>query len=740
MSTMSTTGLYAEDLYGTNPANHITNEIQTLQVPGADDYYFIIPLAAPFFADSMQVYNAQTSAKYTENVDYELGHYFIDAMDSIGRPICGSIRFLKRSIVGQVRLQYRTIGGVWGFSDTEILAELSNKRLNPLVRTWGQIAPIPYAFPPLSHDQPLNSLVGSEEIRDAIERLTAVIEETHGGSSDTHATNYNNPHKVTAAQVGLPLVPNFAMATDTQAIAGLRSDLFLSPLGAKLLITEIAIKPLQAHINAKGNVHGMTAADINLGNVPNYPAATPTTAVDVTNDRVLLTPYTASLLFQRLSNSQLVQELSDKLNAHILDENNPHKVTPSKIGTYTALQIDQKIAAGGGGGSGGDAATFGGKTPSEWEDGFVGVQNAEDLLTKVTDQTEANTAVVLAVLVEDPVDQAQVEALRKQLIAATYAGYNTYSVINGNNTAAFVEATGQDNFPEQLKQSVDSWFARKDAYYYIAANGSVHASGSAAIQAPAGYRDDASFLVANRISRIWASKDTVFIQRWTANTQAPGELLAYTSSTGAPTVVKPAADGTAMVLTNSQLVQTEENILIEAPTNSFKAYGTGDWVTKSNAAVANALQRLKTVDPTDVINSVALSDNYLIFMGSTTGTLLVYDIVRAAGVYTITYNAAPVWRNANGVVPTAQVTNAQMVTGRYGHVIAITADGRVFGIGDNSNGQLDVDPVYGTFLSATAGNGFTTSVTANNRVQFWGDSPDNSLLYINKPKYVMETP
>jgi hypothetical protein len=740
MSTMSTTGLYEQDLYGTNPKNLIDDEIQTLQVPGPDDYYFIIPKAAPFFADSVKVFNAQTGAEYKVNEDYMLGHYFIEAMDSIGRPICGSISFMKRTIQGQVRLVYRTIGGPWGFSDTEILAELSNRQLNPLVRWWGQIGPLPYAFPPLEHDQPINSLVGSKEVRDAIDRLAAVIEANAEGTSQSHITNYNNPHRTTKNHVGLGLVANFAMATDAEALAGVRTDLYLSPGGASLLINRLAVTPMNAHINARGNVHGMTAADINLGNVPNYPAATPQQAIDTTNATTLLTPYSATLLIQSLSNSQQVQDLANRLNAHLQDFLNPHKVTPAGIGTYSKVEIDE-IVRGIVAGGGGDAATFGGKTPGEWEDMFVLSTEADSLLTKLITQYETNTATLLAVTVEDPTDPNVEINRRNRLVAAAYGGYECYSLVSPLQTAKFVEAEGTNIYPQLMTDSVDRWFGRKDADYYIAANGAAHAVGTGAIQAPVGWKDDVSFNPANRMGRIWATKDRVFASKYVApsgGAEVPmGDLWVWSAATGAnpPSVLVPSSVGAVMVITNSQLTIPDENAFIEAPAGTFYAIGHADWVTKSNAAIANARTRLVG----DTLNSATILDNHIVFMGDKVGSVLVYDIVRNAGVYTITFNSTAEWRDASGPVDLRTLGAPLTLYGRYNHAVLYTADNKVVCFGSNDNGQCEVDNDRGPFLSGAAGNNFTVTVNTRNEVMFWGDSPDNSMLYIGGSKYVEET-
>src|SRR5690606_8684835 len=117
----TTTGLYEEDLYCSNPNNLITNELQTLQVPAVDEYYFIIPHAAPFYVETLEVRNHHTGALYHEGTDYVVGHRFIDAMKSLKRPIAGSIRFLRKNITGIVRLKYHTVVGQWGYNSAAIL-------------------------------------------------------------------------------------------------------------------------------------------------------------------------------------------------------------------------------------------------------------------------------------------------------------------------------------------------------------------------------------------------------------------------------------------------------------------------------------------------------------------------------------------------------------------------------------------------------------------------------------------
>lgn len=372
----STTNLYPEDLNGTNPANLITNEPQTLQVPGPLDFYFIIPKAAPFFVDSLVVKNAANNQAYVPGKDYQVGHLFIEAMNSTGRPIAGSIRFMRDTIQGQVLLTYRTVGGDWGFDDAAILRELANKQLNPLTRSWGDIAPLPYSFPPLPHDQRVDSLVGSDEINKTLEDIAKILEAANAETSQSHLTNYNNPHRVTAAQVGLGNVPNYRMASDAQHLLGDSANLFTNPLGVKNMITAFAVDPLNKHISNTSNPHKVTPTQLGLGNVPNYKVANNQEAVDPVNNTTFMTPYTVTLAIQKMQSDPRIDNVIARLDEHLVAYN-PHGITPAMIGTYTRDEIDVKVNQAAGGSN---ASSLGGESAAVWDAKFPKVADINDIL------------------------------------------------------------------------------------------------------------------------------------------------------------------------------------------------------------------------------------------------------------------------------------------------------------------------------------------------------------------------
>lgn len=77
----------------------------------------------------------------------------------------------------------------------------------------------------------------------------------------------------------------------------------------------------------------------------------------------------------------------------------------------------------------------------------------------------------------------------------------------------------------------------------------------------------------------------------------------------------------------------------------------------------------------------------------------------------------------------AVLTGTKALTGMYSHFAMTLADDSLAFFGDNLEGQCEVDAAAGPFLSAAAGLNFTVTVNALHQTMFWGNSPDNSMLY-----------
>jgi hypothetical protein len=743
MATVSTTGLYEEDLNGTNPLNLVTDERHTVVTPGKDDFYFFIPRAAPFFVDSIKVFNHLTGALLVEGADYNIGHKFIDAMKSTGRPIAGSIRLMKRTIQGILRLEYRTLGGPWGFSDAAILAELARRQYNPLIRTWGSIDVLPHSFPSLEHSQPIGTgLVGSVELLAGLERIADVLEASAAGTTEQHLLDFNNPHRTTKQHVLLGNVQNYPMADNQQATLATQADLYISPAGVYLAIQEHAIKKLNQHLLDKANPHEVRAIHIGLDKVPNYPAASDVEALDITNNSVLMTPYTVSLLLQQSSDSGRIDEVVNDLNAHINDRNNPHQLTPGGLadgGAYNRDEIDELLANV----SAQDTPKFAGQTEAEWRESLPSFDDMVFLLQGLDAAFVTSLAQVNLLNPLDPVTPAVLAARLRQLIQATQVGYSMYAPWDGNGDSVLVTSSDMTIFPEYIRAVVNRWAQLRNAGYYVAANGAIVAEGSEHIPTPAGYADDVSFNPANKVNTIWATKTAVWLMMDDAppvvDERTYGSVRRYDVN-GAATLYNSSARVSGIFL-GTEFSHAGELAIIEfetpqpgeaPPLLSYVCRGDPNWVSSATTAINFVAAQGAP------IRDIMIGTTHVVFLNEANQVFL-YELRRTPNVNLVRVVGAVIKDGAGQTYNLDALDNVLQISGTYDHFSFVMAEigtnseilpyGKAAFFGTNDRGQCDIPVEAGPFVDVAAGYKFTVTVNSKHLVQFWGDSSDNALLF-----------
>lgn len=151
----------------------------------------------------------------------------------------------------------------------------------------------------------------SDGLRAEIERATAKETELEG-TITTHINDTNNPHNVTKEQVGLGKVDN---TTDLEKPISVATQAALDTKADKTYV--------DAQLDTKAPID----SPVFKGNpqVENPPAP---------NDSSNRIPSTAWV------NETIKNSVSDGLEAHIKDFNNPHKVTAEQTGAYTKEQVD----------------------------------------------------------------------------------------------------------------------------------------------------------------------------------------------------------------------------------------------------------------------------------------------------------------------------------------------------------------------------------------------------------------
>jgi uncharacterized membrane protein len=704
MSTYSSTGLYQEDLYCSNPSNLITNEVQTLQTPGLDDYYFIIPHAAPYYVETLVLMNHANGVPYAEGVDYVIGHYFVDAMNSLKRPIAGSIRLLKKSIAGNVRIKYHTVGGQWGFNANAILAELSNKQLNPITRSWEQIDGLPARFPSIAHDQSVDKLVGSDDIEDAILGIAAAVEAAASGSSASHIAARNNPHQVTAAQVGLGSVVNLPLATLAQAVDQNFTGGYTTPRTVYQAINSFALTPLNTHIANLANPHQVSKAQVGLALTPNMALSNAAQATDPLNNTVLMSPYTTALMIQATMPTGRLDNLELALNNFIARRDNPHVVTAAQVGTLTTQQIQDLITGSGSG----DAIRFNGYNFTQFMDLVVQETEAETQFNAAAVAIADGTTLINAIASTYVTDLNTANQARNILKPKSlYAGDGGYAVTGGLNET-HLKALPALTFPPIHNAGTDGQIIQNNNVLSIAANGSITKSNVAGTLTPhASYATGGSFVVANAAQKIVATKTAIYIQC------ADGRLVRSTGAANA-TQLNATCEN---VWCNVENAAAGEMVVFQDAAGTLYSYGLAAWVTAFNAVIAAWV----TAGIADTLLDMVISDTHILALfGTQAGakTVKVYTINRTSGVVLTNVAAAK--------------TGPVGVSGCYGHCGILYDDGTAAWYGTLPACENEVDITIGDFA---CGKGFTVFIDERSNVEFWGSVAGNALDWNEEVMY-----
>jgi hypothetical protein len=222
---------YPFDATGTASSNLIPGERQVLTAKDYTDFNVLIPNAAPYYQASMKVYLLSNGAMtlLTEGIDYICTHRFLTATLSIGQPIYGSITFYNNALQGVIVMSYQTVGGPWTLDEMDVTAILANVLVNPRITTWEQVANLPFQFPPTNHVWNIDDMVNMDSVVTVLQQIVAAIGTAQSSTLTSHVNNFDNPHLVTASQLNLGLVPNWAGALVSDAMAGIADNLFMTP-------------------------------------------------------------------------------------------------------------------------------------------------------------------------------------------------------------------------------------------------------------------------------------------------------------------------------------------------------------------------------------------------------------------------------------------------------------------------------------------------------------------------------
>ena len=148
------------------------------------------------------------------------------------------------------------------------------------------------------------------------QRVAQAIQALLGIKVDNHIGNLNNPHQVTKVQVQLGNVQNYGIATDPEAQAGTVSNKYMTPASVKLAIEALALPVINAHINRTDNPHQTNAGHVGLGLVQNYGVATTTEAQQGTATNKYMTPALVRAAVLATVGTDLTNHINNRANPH----------------------------------------------------------------------------------------------------------------------------------------------------------------------------------------------------------------------------------------------------------------------------------------------------------------------------------------------------------------------------------------------------------------------------------------
>lgn len=685
-----TTGQYPHDPTGNATSNRVLNELHTVQASGSN--YYIIPNAAPFFAKNCDVLSAATNLPFKENVDYVFGHIFPEAIGNNGKPVYGSIVFTNKAIAGLVKLNYNTLGGDWGHSEAAITNEMTNLLLNPITRSWGQVEGFPFSYPPIDHDQSLDSMVGSAEILQALAEMADALTAMSGGVSQNHLLDFNNPHKVNQAQVGLALVPNWAPATEVQAREGVNNSSFMSPLRSAQQIQSLALGPLNLHIADIRNPHNTNKAQVGLPLVPNYPAATRAEAEAANRDDRFATMQSVRWFFEANSSQVQLGVLEQQLDAHEANFLNPHRTTAAQVGAFTKEEVTNLMKTV----KADDTTRFAGLTEAEWR---VSVPSHVELTKLITDLTTTFTDQgVLFGSITAPTTTAQ----RTSRLLRVQLDYAYYAIEREDGVVVPVPA-----FPTGVTWlQPEEYFLGDNAYYVTNQAGYILALGANALQPPTSFRPAAGVVPAPGPDMLSASKTAGYC---VLDDGSCFSWNAASARTNLPT--------TGVVSLKSALGDVDHTLVLNG-SGVAVPYGHAQFKTAATAALVGA----------QVAKAIAIGNNAM-FLLSTTGKLFGWAI-NGAGTAGVTVTPIALGAAIDAAVFTA-------ISGKYQHFAFTRNDAKVVMWGDAADGKLAVPSDLTDVISCSAGYFGTVALTGSGVIKYWGRDDSNSMTPPANPEIVV---
>ena len=199
---------YPLDTTGISPANLVRDEPHVLTEINDATYRIIIPDFAPFYQDNFQLRYSDGAGNISileKGIDFDFCLPYMDASRAIGKYLFGALTIHNAYVQGYLAVDYQTLGDKWVADKNYVLEQLVEHNYNPRVVYWDQLTNVQQTFPPTSHAQDYDTIYGQKSVIEAIDKIIAAILAGPSATNDyrSHVLAKGNVHGLTAADLGL---------------------------------------------------------------------------------------------------------------------------------------------------------------------------------------------------------------------------------------------------------------------------------------------------------------------------------------------------------------------------------------------------------------------------------------------------------------------------------------------------------------------------------------------------------
>lgn len=222
---------YDLDPTGKSLRNKVIGETKSISLSPGLTHLFLIPLDGPYYSESLFIKYTPTVGQprtLLPDIDYYPVFPYTEATRKINAPIYAGVEFIDLTLNGTVTYTYQTIGGGYSTDPSTISTLEAGFTGDPQFTKWESLVTLP-PVPTITHPW---TVANVDDVANTVTELEKVGLVVHLRPKFL-PTPGQEAFIPTPQEIGLGNVPNYPVATDTQAIEGTETQALMTPATTK---------------------------------------------------------------------------------------------------------------------------------------------------------------------------------------------------------------------------------------------------------------------------------------------------------------------------------------------------------------------------------------------------------------------------------------------------------------------------------------------------------------------------